>query len=368
MKILAIETSCDDTSVAIVDCLGDIKHLQFTILSNIVSSQTKIHKRYGGVVPNLAAREHTKNMLPVFELALKQAKVNYKNFLQTIDLIAVTIGPGLAPSLLIGSNFAQDLSWALNKPIVGVNHLQGHIYSNLLNLSHPYFHLDIKFPAVVLLVSGGHTQLYLLQNLTKIKLVGETRDDAAGECFDKIAKLLNLGYPGGPIIAKMATKIKDQKTENKILSKFTNKIKLPRPLINSDDYDFSFAGLKTAVLYLVAKLKKNKQYNNKIKQQICFESQNAICECLISKIIKLAKETKAKTIMISGGVSANQELRRQLQEAIIKQNPKVDFYCPEFVLSTDNAAMVATAGYIQYLTKGTDDPKEMDINPNWRIS
>ncbi len=362
MKILSIETSCDDTSVAIVTCTGDIDSLKTTILSNVISSQTQIHKKYGGVVPNLAARAHTKNILPVLELALKQAGITYSNFLKEIDLISTTIGPGLSPSLLIGSNFAKDLSWMLDKPFVGANHLQGHIYSNLLNLKIKDFHLDIEYPAVSLLVSGGHTQLYLLKSLTDIKLIGETRDDASGECFDKIAKLLNLGYPGGPIISKTAQAYREKHVNDNII------FDLPRPLIHSNDYDFSFAGLKTAVLYLIEKLKKKKKYNKLAKQQICFESENAICECLTSKTIKLAIEKNAKSIMISGGVSANKELRNKLQQEIKKQNLDIKFYCPEFLLSADNASMMAIAGYIQYLTKGVDDPVELDIDPNLKIN
>jgi len=224
------------------------------------------------------------------------------------------------------------------------------------------FHIDIQYPAVSLLVSGGHTQLYLLKNLTDIKLIGETRDDASGECFDKIAKLLNLGYPGGPIISKVADEYKQKHINDKII------FDLPRPLIHSHDYDFSFAGLKTAVLYLIEKLKKQKKYNKLTKQQICFESQNAICECLVSKTIKLAIEKNAKSIMVSGGVSANKELRNKLQQEIKNQNLDMKFYCPEFSLSADNASMIAIAGYIKYLTKGADDPVEMDIDPNLKIN
>jgi len=220
------------------------------------------------------------------------------------------------------------------------------------------FHLNTKFPAISLLVSGGHTQLYLLNNLTDIQLIGETRDDAAGECFDKIAKLLNLGYPGGPLIAKTADEFKNNNFKP---------FDLPRPLLHSKDYDFSFAGLKTAVLYLIEKLKKNKKYNKRAKQQICFESQNAICECLVSKTIKLAIAKNAKSIMISGGVSANKELRRKIQEEINNQKLQMDFYCPEFILSADNACMIAVAGYIKYLTNGVDDPVDLDINPNLKI-
>ncbi len=343
MKILAIETSCDDTSIAIVDCQGDLNNLQFTVLSNVISSQIKIHQKFGGVVPNLASREHAKNILPVLESARRQAKMSYQQIAREIDLIAVTIGPGLIPSLLIGVNFARSLSYFLNKPMVEVNHLAGHLYSCWLSASQKNYHFKVEFPLVTLLVSGGHTQLYYLKNITDIQLMGETRDDASGECFDKIAKILNLGYPGGPEIAKQASQFKSSMLNSKF------QVRLPRPMINSNDYDFSFAGLKTAVLYLVEKLKKQKLYNASIKKYICFDAQEAVCEVLTYKTIKLAKDVKAKTILISGGVSANQRLRQMLKEKTEQKLPQAAFYAPEMNFCTDNAAMIASAGYINFL-------------------
>lgn len=310
MIILSIETSCDDTGIALIE--KNSKGLK--ILSNVVSSQIKIHAPYGGIVPNLAARAHLENIKPCLEKALKLAG-NPK-----IDLIAVTIEPGLIPSLLVGINFAKALAYAWQKPIVEINHLEGHIYANWL------INPKIDFPAICLVVSGGHTQLILMKGHGKYKLLGETRDDAAGEAFDKVAKLLNLGYPGGPIISQKAQKGDPQSFD------------LPRPMINSKDFDFSFSGLKTAVLY---KVKKGKPNVNDMSASF----QQAVIDVLISKTIKAAKEYEVKTVMLSGGVAANQELRQQMTQAIKKELPKAKFYIPEPKLCTDNAAMIAAAAF-----------------------
>ena len=332
MIILGIETSCDDTGIALVE--GSPQGCR--ILSNIVSSQIKIHAPYGGVVPNLAARAHLENIKPCLEKALQQAKH------PKIDLIAVTIGPGLIPSILVGANFAKALAYNWQKPIIGINHIEGHIYANWLPViaskakqsraqneiaSSPSApRNDIKFPALCLVVSGGHTQLILMKGHRKYKLLGETRDDAAGEAFDKVAKLLNLGYPGGPIISQKAKKGNP------------NTFDLPRPMINSNDFDFSFSGLKTAVLYLVKKQKPN-------INDMAASFQQAVIDVLITKTIKAAKEYKVKTVMLSGGVAANQELRQQMTQAIKKELTKAKFYIPSPKLCTDNAAMIAAAAF-----------------------
>jgi len=268
MLILGVETSCDDTGIAIVKITPQKGGVKFDILSNIVSSQIKTHAPFGGVVPNLAAREHLKNIEPCLKTAIKEANIK----INQIDLIAVTIGPGLIPSLLIGVNFAKALAYKYKIPIVGINHIEAHIIaalaatnpksearnpkqiqnSNFPNSKNP-------FPAIALVVSGGHTQLVLVKKIGDYKIIGETRDDAAGECFDKVAKLLNLGYPGGPAISREATKVNFQFS----ISNF----QLPRPMINHKNYDFSFSGLKTAVLYLTQNQKsnlKNQNYNLKI--------------------------------------------------------------------------------------------------------
>jgi len=334
MTILAVETSCDDTSIALVKCNQGICH----ILSNIVSSQIEIHAPYGGVVPNLAARAHLKNIEPCLRQALSEAKN------PEIDLIATTIGPGLIPSLLVGANFAKALAYNWQKPIIGINHIEGHIYANWITNS------KINFPALCLVVSGGHTQLVLMNGHGEYKLLGQTRDDAAGEAFDKVAKLLNLGYPGGPIISQKA-----KSGNNKGFN-------LPRPMINSQDFDFSFSGLKTAVLYQVKK-QKGKLSEQYIEDMSASFEQAAI-DVLASKTIKAAKEYEVKTVILSGGVAANLELRKQLKESIEKQT-QAKFSMPEIKLCTDNAAMIASATY--FTKKPKQDHSKIQADANLKL-
>jgi len=380
MIILGIETSCDDTGIAVIK-VKDKNGLNpapeqvrcgasFDILSNIISSQIKVHQKYGGVVPNLAAREHLKNIEPCLKTALKQANIKSKDTRLTggqVDLIAVTIGPGLIPSLLVGVHFAKALAYRWNKPIVGINHLEGHILSSISNfkaqISNQFQMTKSQnlFPAIALLVSGGHTQLVLVKNIGKYKIIGETRDDAAGECFDKIAKMLNLGYPGGPVIAAEAAKVNP--------SADGLNFKLPRPMINQKNYDFSFSGLKTAVLYATIN---NKQLtiNKNLMQGLCAEAQQAIIDVLIDKTIRAAKEYKAKTIILSGGVAANKELRNQLDKKI-KKELKAKFLIPDFKLCTDNGAMIAIAGYFATQRHPASRDKSWNrikANPNLRLS
>lgn len=355
MKILAIETSCDDTSIAIVDCKNDINNIETKLLASVVSSQTKLHARSGGIIPNLAAREHEKNLLPVFKQALKTAKI--KDFNKEIDLITVTRGPGLQPALLMGLNFAKALAYTTKKPIIGTNHLLGHIFSNFIQ-HEGIFKNNIKLPVVCLLVSGGHTQLYKISNWDNIKMVGETLDDASGECFDKIAKMLNLGYPGGVYISKTAEKFRLKNPGYK------SEFKLPKPLMYSKDFNFSFSGLKTSVLYLIQRLKKSKKFNKKVVEKLCTEAEDVITDVLVSKTIKLAKSIDAKTIMISGGVSANQRLRDKFEKTISNE---FDFICPAKSMSTDNAAMIAVAGYYEHFRRKNDDCLTLEINSNLQI-
>jgi N6-L-threonylcarbamoyladenine synthase len=371
MLILGIETSCDETAASLVEIYSAKSRKAETsgksfgrvkVLSNVVSSQVKLHAKYGGVVPSLAAREHVKNLRAVLELALK----NGGHKLKDVNLIAVTAGPGLISSLLIGTAFAKTLAWKLNKPIIGVNHIEGHIASNWLPpisenskfkiqnskksktlnpklVSDFGFRASDLFPAICLVASGGHTQLILMKGFGKYKIVGETLDDAAGEAFDKIARILGLGYPGGPAIAKAA---------QFSIFNFQFPIKLPRPMINSRNLDFSFSGLKTAVLYLDRDLKK-KLGKDKLPQelicQIAAEAQQAIVDVLVSKTIKAAEEYKAKSIMLSGGVSANKLLRSELQKNA--QQKGIKYFQPFAEYTTDNAAMIALAGYIKSLKK-----------------
>jgi len=338
MIILGIETSCDDTGIAIVKVAPTKVGVVFNILSNTISSQIKTHAPFGGVIPNLAAREHLKNIEPCLKTALKEADKTIKE----IDLIAVTIGPGLIPSLLIGVNFAKALAYKYNIPIIGINHIEAHIIAALAatNPKSParlasqreagrqILNPKQLFPAVALTVSGGHTQLVLVKDTEKYKILGETRDDAAGECFDKVAKLLKLGYPGGPIISKMAA------------GAGTANFHLPRPMISHKNYDFSFSGLKTAVLYTIRDMKKINI------PEMCRETQQAIIDVLIDKTLRAAKEYKAKTIILAGGVAANEELRKQFSSKLQTTNYKLlKFLVPPKNLCTDNGAMIAMAGY-----------------------
>jgi len=333
MIILGIETSCDDTSVALVS--GSEKKCR--ILSSVISSQTKVHAPYGGVVPNLAARAHLKNIGPVFNQALKQA--GWPNF----DLIAVTVGPGLIPSLLVGVNFAKALAYANKKPLVGVNHLEGHLYANWLK------HPEIKLPALGLIVSGGHTQLILMTGRGQYRLLGETRDDAAGEAFDKVAKLLGLGYPGGPIISTKA-ELGDKTA-----------FKLPRPMLAAG-LDFSFSGLKTAVLYQV---KKEKKLSQNYINNMAASFQQAVIDVLVAKAAQAAKKYGVKAVIISGGVAANQELRKQLKEKMEKLG--IDFYAPELEFCTDNAAMIAAAACFGNKKAQSNDWAKTEADANLRL-
>jgi len=359
MIILAIETSCDDTSVAIVKVTGT-KNPRFSVLANEISSQIKLHSPYGGVVPGLASREHLKNLPLVFETALKKAKIQAKD----IDYITTTEGPGLVIALLIGLNFARALAYSLNKKIIPVHHISGHIYSNWLA------NKKIDFPVLNLTVSGGHTELILMKDHGKFKVIGSTRDDAAGEAFDKVAKLLGLGYPGGPIISAYAKKHgsnaeltrKERGTARKKNKndQHGSAFQLPRPMINSKDFDFSFSGLKTAVMYLVKDIPK---ITEEIKQEICAEFQQAVIDVLIHKTIKAAKKENVRYILLAGGVSANNELRRQLAEAAKKEG--FNFLVPEKIYSTDNAAMIAVSAYFNQ--KNAQSWEKLDANPNLKL-
>lgn len=351
MLILGIETSCDETAAALAEATGGLRKPRFHILSNIVSSQVKLHAKYGGVVPHLASREHEKNLPVVLTLTLRGTK-------KKPDLIAVTRGPGLEPCLWRGINFAKGLAQQFEIPIVSVNHLEGHIYSNWIEIrkSPPagragrIENRDIEFPAVCLIVSGGHTELILMKGCGRYRLLGATRDDAAGEAYDKVARLLGLGYPGGPIIDRIASSY--------TLSPKPYALRLPRPMIDSKDYDFSFAGLKTAVLYLVRDIK-NAGKRLPVKA-ICAEFQQAVVEVLVSKTIRAAREFKAKTIMISGGVSANSGLRKAFSSS-----PLVLF--PPKELTTDNAAMIAMAGYFNKLLGAPTHWEALQADANLQI-
>jgi len=317
MTILGIETSCDETAAAVVKIESD-KNIE--LLSNIVATSLSLHAKTGGIIPEVAAREQVKFIIPVIEESLKVLKDPQRE----IDAIAVTVGPGLIGSLLVGVETAKAISYAWNKPIIPVNHLFGHIYANFIGEN------KIEFPAVALIVSGGHTDLVLIKNHGRIKWLGGTRDDAAGEAFDKTGRLLNLPYPAGPEIERLATGI------TKDVYNF------PRPLISSDDYDFSFSGLKTAVL---RETQKNEQLNTERISNICYSLSEAIFDVLIKKTLRAANEYNAKSILLGGGVAANQTLREKFQLSIINNQSPIKLFVPEKRLCTDNAAMIAAAAY-----------------------
>jgi N6-L-threonylcarbamoyladenine synthase len=376
MKILAIETSCDDTGIAILEVSGGSKGSPaFNILANIIASQIEVHQKYGGVYPMMAKREHQLNLVPVLVRALKQASLlekkskpqspdikilekiferepellkkiilflkNYKK--PNVDFISVTNGPGLEPCLWTGVNFAKALSLFWNIPVIPVNHIESHILVNLFE------NPGIKFPAIALVVSGGHTQIILVNGIKKYKILGETRDDAAGECFDKCAKILGLGYPGGPILSKLAEGIETKRA-------------LPRPMITTKDYDFSFSGLKTAVLYADRKVEnKSEEY----KKNMAAEVQQAIIDVLIKKTMKAVRNFNAKSLILGGGVSANQELRKQFKNKLEKESPNTSFFVPKPNLSTDNALMTAITGF--YHKKDTKDWQKINADGNLRI-
>lgn len=342
--ILGIESSCDETAASVVE-IEKISG-RVSVLSNIISSQIEIHKKYGGVVPEIAAREHVLNILPVINEALEQAKITEKK----IDLIGVTKGPGLVTSLITGLETVRALSFAWNKPVIEINHIEGHIYSNFINLAEP-----LKFPALILTVSGGHTNLVLMAKNQKIKIIGETLDDAAGEAYDKGAKMLGLGYPGGPIISKLAAEFKN--------SRKATDLELPRPMLTSPNFNFSFSGLKTSLLY---KLQKDKNWK-KHRAEYCFAYQEAIIEILIKKTLKAAKKYEAKTIMLSGGVSANEELRAKMAAAVKINFPKTKFLVPKREYTTDNAAMIAAAAAFLINKRKTTPFNKLKVDPSLQL-
>ncbi len=314
MITLGIETSCDETSVAVLK--GDRK-----ILSNIVFSSLKEHKEFGGVVPEIASRSHVEMVLDCIDEALKKAKISLKE----IDLIAVTQGPGLMGSLLVGLSAAKALAFALKKPLVGVDHVIAHIYSGFLSET------SLKFPCLGLVVSGGHTLLIKMKSPGSFEILGRTRDDAAGEAFDKVAKILGLGYPGGPEIDRLS------RGEDPKQFFFT------RPFLTGDSPDFSFSGIKTAVFYKVEKLKKKRALTLRTKKGICSGFQEAVCDTLVEKSLRIARIHGLKTLVVGGGVSANSRLKQKLNAAAKKEGLKVVFPSP--ALCQDNAAMIAGLGH-----------------------
>lgn len=340
MKILAIETSCDETAIAILH--------NFKILSNIVLSQIKTHAPFGGVVPNLAKREHQKNLPIVFKKALKESGIS----MSQVNAIAVTYGPGLEPALWMGINFAVELSKKWKKPLIAVNHLEGHIYASWLSEKIP------KFPLLALIVSGGHTELVLMKKHLDYKILGETLDDAAGEAFDKVAKMLGLKYPGGPAISKIADEFKNKKLK---IKNNKSEIKFPRPMLNSSDLNFSFSGLKTAILYY---LRDNPNIN---KAEVAYEFQQAVIDVLIHKTEGAIKKYKPKSLIVGGGVAANKALRLELSQLISNKFPLVSLYLSPMWLTGDNATMIAVAAHFRMLRKKFASPKILKANGNLKL-
>lgn len=368
MKILAIETSCDETAVAVIEAVGDENSATFSILGNALLSQIEMHKEYGGVHPSLAKREHAKNLVPVTRAALTEASMLTSNreeldnetkkkiekilerepdmaaeffeFVEEIeipdiDAIAITHGPGLAPALWVGVSFAKALSLAWNKPLVPVNHMEGHIVSSLLVNDKIE---NVKLPLLALLISGGHTELVLMKEWLSYELIGQTRDDAVGEAFDKVARMMSLPYPGGPQISKLAEIARTEGLEEV----FT----LPRPMIHSQDCDFSFAGLKTSVLYT---LKDIEELTDADKKNVAHSFENAVADVLVSKTRRAIEENNVQTLVLGGGVSANHHIRRVFEETISTEYPEVTLFLPEAKLTTDNAIMIGVAGFYRAL-------------------
>ena len=346
MKILAIETSCDETAVALLDINGALGKPDIKVLGNTLLSQVALHAQYGGVYPNLAKREHQKNLPLLLEQTLKEAgydmsKARLRTIDNNIDYVAVTNGPGLEPALWVGINFAVELGKKWNKPVIPVNHMEGHIYSVLFrtesNTKSQAPNHKLELPALALLVSGGHTELVHIRDFGNYEIIGRTRDDAVGEAFDKTARMLGLPYPGGPEISKLADR-----------SRFRIKdlgFKLPRPMIHSKDLDFSFSGLKTAVLY---RLKTEKGLNDKFKADMARAFEDAAVEVLIEKTRKALFELgdKTRTLIVAGGVSANAHLSQELEKLMGKFS-NIVLRMPTKLLTIDNAIMIGIAAFIK---------------------
>lgn len=329
--ILAIETSCDETAAAVI--------YSGQVLSNVIASQAKIHSKYGGVVPEVAAREHVPTILPTIKLALNEAKIK----LPDIEVIAVTYGPGLATSLHTGIDAAKTLSLALDIPLLPVNHMEAHIYANFIDS-------EVSLPALILVVSGGHTMLVLMNKHGVYKILGETVDDAAGEAFDKTAKVIGLGYPGGPMISKLA------EDGDKTAFKF------PRPMLKSGNLNFSFSGLKTAVLYEV---QKHKSLSDQDKKDLSASLQEAIVETLVTKTKQAAEQCQPRTLMLGGGVAANKQLRERI--IALADQLGINYSIPPLSYCTDNAAMIGLAAHFRIKNKKAKFTKEFSAEPNLKL-
>jgi len=338
MNILGIETSCDETSVALIEAKKGL----LKVRKNLVYSQIPIHQEFGGVVPEVAARHHVEKIIHLIKQILPTK----------LDAIVVTSGPGLSTALLVGVETARTLSYLLKVPLIATNHLEGHLYSNWLDLTKEPKNI---FPALGLIVSGGHTELILIKDHLRYKLIGQTRDDAIGECFDKVGKILGLPYPAGPIVAKLSAQ-GNQKA-----------IPFPRPMIDSKDFDFSFSGLKTAVLYYTQNLPKQTAINQQTVANICASFEQAAIDVILAKTMRAAVKYNVKSIFVGGGVSANQNLQKQLAVEIKKELPNIYYKKLNPKYCGDNAAMIAAAGYFHALKKDYMPWQKIKTNPDWEL-
>ncbi len=340
MRILGIETSCDETSVALLAVRRGRAHIE----KHLTASQVLKHAEYGGVVPEVAARLHVETLpLLIGELGVKKNR---------LDGIAVTRGPGLITSLRVGTDFARALAYGWDLPIVGVNHIEGHIAANWIGRDVSRERAAFPLPALVLVVSGGHTELILMKGFGRYGKLGATLDDAAGEAFDKVAKMLDLGYPGGPAVSGRALRGNPEA------------FAFPRPLLNKPNFDFSFSGLKTAVLYT---LQRKKNWSEQEVNDLCASFQVAVVETLVAKTLRAARLKKARTVFLAGGVAANGLLRETLTAAIARELPGVQAVLPALEYCTDNAAMIAMAGYFRLSKRKNDGWKGMEPDPSWEL-
>ncbi len=358
MKILAIETSCDETGISIIDATGSVENsdVKFTVLADELASQAELHSEYGGVYPTLAKREHIKALPIILEQALRNAgkAIGQRGSLtiSKIDAIAVTHGPGLEPALWTGINFAQEITKEAHLPLMPINHMEGHIYSTLLesNDAKNYRLKTINYPAVALLISGGHTEMVLIKKPFDYEYLGGTVDDAVGEAFDKVARMLGLGYPGGPLISKLAQQARNQaKTAKPGFAVGIDK-KFPRPMMHSGDLNFSFSGLKTAVLYHI---KKNYEdghiFTTNEQQIIAREFEDACADVLTKKVVDAVRDTGARTLLIGGGVAANTFINNNIKDVLAKEFDDVQVHTPSKGLTGDNALMISIVGYLRNL-------------------
>lgn len=382
MLLLSIETSCDETAVSVIEAEGTLEQCRFTIHGNALYSQAKLHEQYGGVYPTLAKREHAKNLVPLLIRALKEAGL-YESVegeaspaqtsfckelfshepellasvlreiprIQTpkFNAIAVTQGPGLEPALWVGINFARALSFLWNAPIVPVNHMEGHLVASTVrteNAGHTYTLTHLKFPVLGLLISGGHTELVYAEAWGSYTCIGATRDDSVGEAFDKVARLLDLPYPGGPEVSRLAEKGRMALLKHEVVAYSPARKALPRPMLHSNDLDFSFSGLKTAVKYLVRDIP---VMTEEIRNRICAEFEEAVVEVFIAKTRRALVDHPAHTFLIGGGVSANSYIRTRIAEFVKERHDALELCLPAQGLTTDNAIMIGMAGYMRHV-------------------